>query len=290
MGTALPVAEVVIVMATKYEHPTLSKKANLDDSFRLIIGNVLDHIYANIAAAQDGDPEGIHQLRIGIRRARAALRLYRLVLPANMFTRFDRRLRNYGRAFGEARDWDVLLTETMAADWPAVAMARERAAPEQYYLRQQVRALLTPDQQFCTLIQRLSTWVEAVQLVDVPIQAMAPKMLGQLAERMQRRRTLASEIDLESLHRLRKSAKWLRYGVEFVGSLYGEKKVRRYLSSVKEAMDQLGAVNDATVAGRLLLKMNLMDEVQPVLDAHRQRMLKQVPKAMANLKHKAFWT
>jgi len=287
MGTALPASEGVT--SSKYERPKLSKNTPLDDSFRLVMGNVLDHIHANIAAAQQGDAEGIHQLRIGIRRARSALRLYQMVLPFNMYTRFDRRLRNYGRAFGEARDWDVLLTETMAEDWPAIPQIRARAAPAQCHLRQQVNALLKPDQHFSVLIQRMGSWADSVQLVETPMRAMAPKMLTRLATKVRKRRKRARRDDLEALHRLRKSAKWLRYSVEFVGGLYGKRKVNRYLSTVKQAMDQLGVVNDAIVAERLLRKMNLLEEVRPMLKAHQRRTLKQVPKAMASLKREAFW-
>lgn len=288
MGTALPVAEVA--MATKYQPPKLSKDTTLEDGFRLIMGNVVDHIQANIAPAQVGDTEGIHQLRIGIRRARAALRMYRTELPANMYTRFDRRLRNYGRAFGEARDWDVLMTETMRDDWPAIADARNRAAPEQYYLRQQISGVLMPDALFGTLIDRLGVWADAVQLMDAPFEGMAPKMLDRLARKVHKRHERASKDDPETLHRLRKSAKWLRYAAEFSGNLYSRKKVQRYLTSIKKAMDQLGTVNDSMVAERLLLKMNLLDEVRPVLAAHQQRTLKHVPDALANLKREAFWS
>ena len=54
------------------------------EAFRRILGEALGHMLANVAAAKAGDAEGVHQLRVGVRRLRSALRLFAPDLaPAN---------------------------------------------------------------------------------------------------------------------------------------------------------------------------------------------------------------
>src|SRR5262245_52666668 len=57
----------------------------------------------------DKDPEHVHQLRVGTRRARAALDIFANCLPAKTVKAAGKQLRQIRRAAGEARDWDVFL-------------------------------------------------------------------------------------------------------------------------------------------------------------------------------------
>src|SRR5438132_5572089 len=57
----------------------------------------------------DKDPEHVHQLRVGTRRARAALDIFALCLPQKAYKSARKLLRRLRRAAGEARDWDVFL-------------------------------------------------------------------------------------------------------------------------------------------------------------------------------------
>src|SRR5262245_32779060 len=55
------------------------------------------------------DPENVHQLRVGTRRADAACRIFRDCLPGHVYRAARKRLRGIRRAAGAARDWDVFL-------------------------------------------------------------------------------------------------------------------------------------------------------------------------------------
>src|SRR5262245_53297140 len=57
----------------------------------------------------DADSEHVHRLRVGTRRAGAALRIFRAWLPDRARRRARRALRDLRRAAGDARDWDVFL-------------------------------------------------------------------------------------------------------------------------------------------------------------------------------------
>jgi CHAD domain-containing protein len=61
------------------------------------------------------DPEHVHQLRVGTRRARAALDIFACCLPARVYRRARKQLRNIRRVAGAARDWDVFLANL--TDW-----------------------------------------------------------------------------------------------------------------------------------------------------------------------------
>src|SRR5262245_4246413 len=55
------------------------------------------------------DAEHVHQLRVGTRRAGAALRVFRDCLPRKQHKTAKLYLRAIRRAAGDARDWDVFL-------------------------------------------------------------------------------------------------------------------------------------------------------------------------------------
>src|SRR5260221_5916979 len=72
------------------------------------LGVVLDRLPAAVARA-DEDVEHVHQLRVGTRRAGAAVRIFGDSLPAKLFRKVNRALRAIRRAAGAARDWDGFL-------------------------------------------------------------------------------------------------------------------------------------------------------------------------------------
>src|SRR5438876_1166708 len=61
------------------------------------------------------DSEHIHQLRVGTRRANAALRIFADCLPKRTRRAARRALRTIRRAAGQGRDWDVF--EHMLTSW-----------------------------------------------------------------------------------------------------------------------------------------------------------------------------
>src|SRR5262245_10016158 len=70
------------------------------------------------------DPEHVHQLRVGTRRARAALDIFAPCLSSAVHKAAKKRLRVLRRAAGEARDWDVFLGQL--SEWQQRQPARLR--------------------------------------------------------------------------------------------------------------------------------------------------------------------
>src|ERR1043165_1671605 len=72
------------------------------------LGVVRDRLPSAVFHAED-DIEHVHQLRVGTRRAAAALRIFAQCLPERLFDKTRKTLRALRRSAGEARDWDVFL-------------------------------------------------------------------------------------------------------------------------------------------------------------------------------------
>src|SRR5450759_5098576 len=85
------------------------------DSFAAIAQACVAHVLASADYAyKSNDPEGIHELRVSVRRMRAAFAVFRGAMPKNYRFRIGDELRVLQRKLGMAREWDVLVEETIA--------------------------------------------------------------------------------------------------------------------------------------------------------------------------------
>jgi inorganic triphosphatase YgiF len=92
----------------------LTRKMPVERAFLAVVNNCVEQIQANDIADQDSDDiERLHQMRVGLRRLRSAFTLFDpvITLPASLAAEFDW----VSQAIGNARDWDVLATQTLAA-------------------------------------------------------------------------------------------------------------------------------------------------------------------------------
>ena len=236
-----------------------------DDSLREMVGNALGHLLANRAAAMAGDAEGVHQTRVAIRRLRSALKLFEPRLEPHAAALFQNELKRLGRVIGEARDWDVFCDEVLSetfdqrdgADFGGlmrnVAEARRRAADS--VCARELRAA-----SFTALVLGLAAWTETGRErpgalgkgLNSRLVKLAPRLLDRLAQTVEKRgRRLRPGAAPAELHPLRKALKKLRYGIEFLASLYPPKPVKRFVKRLKNLQKRLGVINDGATATRL---------------------------------------
>ena len=219
------------------------------EAFRLIVGSTLAHLLVNTAPARLGDAEGTHQMRVALRRARAALMLFERHLEPHAVALFEDELKRLGQLFGAARDWDVFTLETLPkagaehprADWLAMLRKVAEARREGSH-RRMVETLQSAD--FTRLILSLAAWIEdgvrepallGDGFMQENVRDLAPDLLNRFARKAKKRgRAIGSHED-EALHALRKSLKKLRYGAEFLGSLYKHEAVKAYVKSCESA-------------------------------------------------------
>ncbi|OUL98624.1 CYTH and CHAD domain-containing protein [Variovorax sp. JS1663] len=241
--------------AVKAEAPALGKKASGPEVFRAVIGACLAQILPNASevAAGSPDPEHVHQLRIGIRRLRTALREMADFAPA-IDPAWEPALVNAFRALGRQRDREHLETTVQPqieavggppVDWPPLAEAEPAAAdvvrelPFQLVLIGLIAASLPEAQEAPE-----AAATEPAEPARKPLRARLAKLHRQVV----RDGRHFEALEPEAQHRVRKRLKRLRYLGEFVAPMFGEDAAGRYLKALKPAQDALGTHNDAAVA------------------------------------------
>ena len=137
------------------------------DSFTAIAQPCVAHVLASVDYAyKSDDPEGIHELRVSIRRMRAAFAVFRGAMPENYRIQIGDELRALQRKLGMAREWDVLVEETIASMPKRLRKQRSSENLVQIARTKRVEgyesahaALRNPH--YTDLLVRLASWTES---------------------------------------------------------------------------------------------------------------------------------
>jgi inorganic triphosphatase YgiF len=259
--------------AAKADKLEFAADISLGDGMRESLRACIHQWLSNQAAAFDGrDPEGVHQMRVALRRLRSAIAFFRDFIPDPPLAEFGERSKWVANSLGPARDWDVFLLEALMPllrEWPghpglrALQEGAEKARAEGYT---EARVAMTSPA-YTVFALRLAGWVERagwrVGAAESQIEALARPMThhaGHLLDRLYERVGKAGrdfdDLDAEAKHKLRIACKKLRYAGEFFRSLYGRKDVKKFRDALTDLLDLLGKLNDLTVArslcGRLM--------------------------------------
>jgi inorganic triphosphatase YgiF len=262
-GLTAPMAEPVHI------DPAMSVR----DCFAAIAQPCVAHVLASVDYAyKSDDPEGIHELRVSIRRMRAAFAVFRGAMPENYRIQIGDELRVLQRKLGMAREWDVLVEETIAS--MPKRLRRQRSSEKLVRIAQTKRvegyksahaALRNPH--YTDLLLRLASWIDSQLGLGAPptrerkwnrnvLAGPAPRFASEVMRAYHDKvRKLGKEIrklDTVELHRLRIRIKKLRYATEFFGSIWPGRRTKRYLSALKDLQQVLGELHDATVAEKLV--------------------------------------
>jgi len=211
----------------------------------------LAQIGANRAGVLQGDdPEYLHQLRVGMRRLRSALRAFRDVLPRKERKSLARRTRRVMRKLGAARDWDVFLAWLETQKPPRALLLRAQ--------REQADARLRAKRE----LSRLS--VEPIEAHAKDLDAAA------VLERLERKARKPACGTAKARHKLRIHVKRLRYASEFFG---------RPRPGLERLQKVLGELNDVEVARRLLRGLGVeAPGLYRALDERERRLLASLAK------------
>ena len=248
----------------------LGPSISLDEAFSEILRSCLLHLLQSLPAAEDGrDPEGMHQLRVALRRLRSALDLMRSVVPLNKLDLMRAEAKWLAGSLSGARDWDVFRQETLrtvADGCPSVAgfdtlgeIADERRAAGYDKAR-----LALADRRCQYFVIGLGAWIEARGWRS----EVAPEHLAQLAEpainfarnilssqhtKVLKRGRRFKSLPTEDRHRVRLAAKKLRYVADFLLPLCGHgKSAKRFSRRLADLQQELGIYNDMATTTSLL--------------------------------------
>lgn len=262
--------------AVKAKPVALSPAMNAGQAFQAIGANCLRHMRDNAPGVSKAhDIESLHQMRVGMRRLRSALAIFKNMLHLPEKTQHD--LDWLATALGDARDWDVLAGTTLPAVAACLAEpgqldAVRQAATARSLEHRLAAAAAVGSPRYAGLMRDMTKWLQAMgwrgDADRLPEQS-AGRFARKILQRNQRRlRARARHLDTpEQRHRLRIAAKKARYGAEFFASLCAPKTVRRYVKRLTGLQDALGLLNDAAVADRLLAELA---SGQPHLEAGAQ--------------------
>lgn len=231
---------------------TTPLRARLDEQVRALVEN------QEIAKA-DTDPEGVHQVRVAVRRLRAVLKAG---VPDAAELRVE--LGWLGGELGPVRDLDVVLGyfrgQTAGFDARELAAVDRLLAPltvdRERARKRMVKALR--GKRYAALLVALTAASTEPQTI-VPDKKQ-PDLTGVIIRPLRKLRELASTMAADAtddeLHELRLRGKRLRYAAELAEST-GGKPVRRLVRATRALQEVLGDHQDAVVAEdrvRTLLK------------------------------------
>lgn len=253
------------------ERLDLLEQATAGECLVAIVRNCLGQLQGNERAllAGSADPEAVHQLRVAVRRLRAAIGCFRQVVVDATAEELANGLDWLQSATGPARDWDVFRLETLTPllrRLPEDAGLRalvHRVDAERERAHKAALAALA-DRRFTSLMLRLVLLIqdrawqrppETGQLIgpaEVPGQLFAMEQVTKRAKAVLKRGRDRNDAEEASLHELRIACKKLRYTVEFFRTFVPKARAKDALEGLKELQDCLGSLNDAAVGQRLL--------------------------------------
>lgn len=266
------------------------QRTHLDVARRLVRHGV-HLVLANAQGAALGeDLEYVHQARVALRRTRSALRVLGVAMTAD--DPIGRDLRWMADCFGSARDWDVLLTETLPSLRKAIAggdQARwsslmERAQARRRRQHQRLGATLGSEH-FARAALRLLQWAEE-PAAPTPARLMqrARRAIDRGHERLSAGARDLAKLSPQGRHRLRILAKRQRYALELLAPLLCGGAAARALKLLTRLQQRLGQINDVHVAVSMLPSLTRSRELVQRAEQWSDKVLRRnLPKAQARL-------
>ena len=248
--------------------------ASLQDAVACATGAALLQFRANTAAAEAENAEGIHQMRVALRRLRTVFVLFAPCCERRTRDRFNTEIRKAGAPLGRARDWDVFAIQTLPkamkdgvgedllADLARAAQnGREKAhAAVRRLIRGRQLAALVGDIEIRVAD---GTWRAAGgEPPTTPAAELLPGLLDRLLRKVEKRAKRLSGLSPKELHPLRKSIKKLRYSAEDAEGLFKRKRVEDFIKHCKKLQALLGEINDAATTAHFLEEMGRVGSSQ----------------------------
>ena len=250
--------------------PALAKGMTLPLAAQFVLREMFCQFTSNLhLLGQTDDPEVLHQARVGWRRFRSAVRLFKPALAAGQLPGWEPLAPLLG-FIGELRDIDVARTETLpslaeaycagnpqrAEKWQAMLLALSDARAIK---RKSIAHALEVPAVGATLLA-ITQWLEDLprqkgldedeaSAQRQPLRHWARQRIDRLHRNMQRALDDASHP--QSLHRARILAKRLRYAIEALQPLLPKRQSKRWLAQAVKLQADIGSARDLQQASVL---------------------------------------
>jgi triphosphatase len=280
--------------AVHAEPVVLDPDMTVDAALQKIGRSCLAQLLRNEPAVLSAQPEGVHQMRVAVRRLRSAISSLKKILPQEDVQWVTEELRSLGNTLGPARNLDVFAAELVPAardglpdepGWDDLAATLDRLRVAAH---KQIRdAILS--RRYTASMLRLLRWFEASgwrrhsasgepDPMASPISAIAPDVLDRRRRKVRQRGKGFGSLVPPERHKLRIAVKKLRYTVELFSSLFDRDGLERFVGRLKRLQGDLGYANDVRVAHEFVTE--LFAQIEPrspaahawvaVLEAHDQ--------------------
>ena len=249
----------------------IAPAASCQAAFQTIARACLHQIVANQDLTRNGDPEGLHQTRVGLRRLRAAISLFGEMPLGPQSVTVKRELKWISGELGPARELDVFIKGVVnpatagKSQQPGVATLTRNLRHRRSEAFGRARSAMESGR-FRMLVLDIAAWIEAGDWTcpdddharanrDRPIAISAAAEMQRRRKKIMKRGKTLAELDPARLHRIRIQAKKLRYASEFFAVTFPSKKaVRRrkgFIAALQALQETLGDLNDISVHERL---------------------------------------
>jgi inorganic triphosphatase YgiF len=248
----------------------LDPAQSVGSAFAKIGLSCLHHLAGNEAAVQKSDSEGVHQMRVGLRRLRGAISAFKCITQDKKTEAIKDELKWLTAQLGPARDLDVLVENALN---PLQEQEREKSGIKVLKSDVEVQRkegfsrtkAAVESAQYRRLVLDAALWLIAgpwsqsgdplaQMALGRSIDAFAPEVLRKRWKKIVKKSQNADKLDARGRHKLRIAVKKLRYSTEFFASIFQgkkEKKVRKKFEDLLKALqDALGQLNDIATHDR----------------------------------------
>jgi triphosphatase len=235
------------------------------EAFRTIAYSCLKQVIDNKPALLKGDPEGVHQMRIGLRRLRSAISLFADLVDGLQTDTIKQSLKWLTDELGPARELEVFVAKVIAPAQQHPKRWRGLSRISHDFIDRRAAAVgqaqnAVRSERFRRLMLDVAGWLEIGEWTapnddlvrkrgDMPIETSAPAQLTQRWNKIRKKGRSLAKLDPRSRHKLRIQAKKMRYALDFYASIFAGSTRRReaFRSALKDMQDCLGELNDITV-------------------------------------------
>ncbi len=241
------------------------------EAFQAIARAAVRHFSGNADAVRGGDPEGIHQMRVGLRRLRAAISLFSKLLSVARTEEIKSELKWLTGELASAREIDVFVKENVESATREAMLRRGGKAIKQEFADKRARAFARArtavnSERFRALLVDTLQWIEsretiATEHASTPIGKFATDMLPRRIRKARKDGRRLDKMAHRERHKFRIKVKRIRYAVDFFEGLFPAKHARRRLSRLsrhlKKIQDALGSLNDFVAHREMVVRAAL---------------------------------
>ncbi len=224
--------------------PSRSRLESLNDLADQILKTNLEKLKKNAAhILRTFDPEKIHDMRVAMRRLRAAIKTFKRILP-NKAQKIRAELRKMSLILGKKRDLDVF-SEFIRKTVNAKSISLQKLAKQSDQSRKQIRSMLK-SKRYARLIESLEQ-LKAVSTRQNILKVSRNRIRKELNKVLEIGSSIHSKVDDKALHKFRISIKKLRYVSEFFEPIFSKYifSLKSFIEKTKKVQDILGEHQDA---------------------------------------------